>query len=321
MSALDGFHIEPADWTVDRDALRKVRDVVFIQEQSVPIEEEWDELDPACSHVLARSADGTPIGTGRLTPRHSIGRMAVLPAWRGHGVGAAILQTLIDRARSMGWTQVHLNAQVHAIGFYQRHGFTPEGETFMEAGIEHRRMRRTLDVPASPPSERGKPPERPEREMLQARTRADLAVAVLRIIEQARHTLVIHFPDLAPGVLDRDDILEALRRLATSGRVACVRLLLHDPDHLLRAGHRLIPLAQRLTSSIGMRVLVEDEDRAYPSAFIASDSGGYLMRPLAERFEGYGSTCKPSESRQLTRYFEEVWQRSAPATVLRNLEL
>lgn len=321
MNGTRGFRVEPADWSTDRSALRQVRDVVFVQEQAVPVEEEWDDLDPSCKHVLARSDDGTPVGTGRLTPRRSIGRMAVLSSWRGQGVGAAILQALVDRARDLGWNEVSLNAQVHAIGFYERFGFRAVGEVFMEAGIAHRRMTCVLDLPEPPPGERGTPPARPESEPLHARTREDLAHAVLRIILEARHALVVHFPDLGPGVLDRDDVLAALQRLATGGRGADIRLLLKDPDQVLREGHRLIPLAQRLTSSVALRVPVEDEDRAYPSAFIASDSGGYILRPLAERFEGKGSTCDRAQARRLMRYFDAVWQRAAPATALRSLEL
>ncbi len=321
MTASAGFRVEPADWATDRAALRAIRETVFIVEQQVPIEEEWDDLDPQCRHVLARADDGTPIGTGRLTPQRTIGRMAVLDAWRGHGVGAALLQALIDRARALGWTEVSLNAQVQAIGFYQRHGFQAVGETFMEAGIEHRAMSRSLEPLAAPPGERGTPPERPAYRLLQSETREQLVAAVSELLESARHEVAIHHRDLWPGVLDQEGILDALRRLATSGRGASVRLLLGDADQALREGHRLVPLAQRLTSGLQLRVPVEDPDRAYPSAFVVNDVGGYLMLPLLERFDARGASCNPGTARQLQRYFDEVWDRSAPATALRSLGL
>ncbi len=131
------FRVEPADYQVDLQDLRLVRETVFVLEQKVPIEEEWDELDPRCRHVLARDKHNRPIGTGRLTPEHKIGRMAVLPEWRGKGVGDAMLLALMDQARVQGWTEVRLNAQVSAERFYLRHGFEAYGERFMEAGIEH----------------------------------------------------------------------------------------------------------------------------------------------------------------------------------------
>lgn len=321
MNPAPGFRVEPADWAIDRDALRAIRETVFVQEQQVPVEEEWDELDPDCRHVLARDDAGTPIGTGRLTPQHTIGRMAVLADWRGRGVGAALLQALIDRARALGWDRVSLHAQVRAIGFYERYGFVPEGETFMEAGIEHLTMTRALDPLLAAPYERGSPPTRPDYQLLRTETREHVIAAVLQLFADARHAVVIHHRELAPGVLDHEDVLAAMRRLATSGRGADLRLLLGDPGQALRDGHRLIPLAQRLTSSIQLRVPVEDPDRVYPSAFLANDVGGYLMLPLVERYEGRGATCNPGTSRQLVRYFDEVWERSAPATVLRSLGL
>ena len=129
---------------------------------------------PRCDHVLAISEDGKAIGCGRLTPEHKIGRMAVLADWRGRGVGAAMLQMLIEIARERGWESVSLHAQVTAIDFYQKHGFDGVGERFMEAGIEHWTMQRTLEPIEPPPAERGTPPARPEAENLKCTTRSEL---------------------------------------------------------------------------------------------------------------------------------------------------
>lgn len=138
------YRLVDADYLRDLALLRAVRETVFVKEQKVPIELEWDALDPQSRHVLALDADGLPIGTGRLTPDRRIGRMTVLPHWRGHGVGAAILRRLLDIARGLGHDAVELHAQVDAIGFYERNGFTAWGEAFEEAGILHRHMRRRL---------------------------------------------------------------------------------------------------------------------------------------------------------------------------------
>jgi len=101
-------------------------------------------MDPLCVHVLALDADGTPIGTGRLTPDGKIGRMAVTKDWRNTGVGAALLQFLVESARQRGLPSCRLNAQSHALGFYRKHGFKAHGEEFLEAGIPHRHMQRSL---------------------------------------------------------------------------------------------------------------------------------------------------------------------------------
>jgi predicted GNAT family N-acyltransferase len=134
------YSIEVARFEDETDAIRSVRETVFVNEQAVPIELEWDGLDPACTHVLARATDGTPVGTGRLTPDDHIGRMAVLREWRGHGVGSAMLQALLDIARRQGRRRIVLNSQTAAMPFYARFGFVASGPEFMEAGIPHREM-------------------------------------------------------------------------------------------------------------------------------------------------------------------------------------
>lgn len=133
-----------ADWLVSRCAAQPIRSMVFIDEQNVPVELEWDEMDAVSLHAIARDADGAPIATGRLLPDGHIGRMAVLGPQRGRGVGASILEALIREARQRGDDSVVLHAQRQAEGFYRRHGFVAEGEPFMEAGIEHILMRHSF---------------------------------------------------------------------------------------------------------------------------------------------------------------------------------
>jgi predicted GNAT family N-acyltransferase len=143
MKASPNFSVRQADWNVDREILRELRAEVFIREQSVPVDLEWDEFDERSRHVVA-IADGVPIGTGRLLPDGHIGRMAVLRQWRGQGVGSALLATLIETARKFGMSRVKLNAQIQALPFYLRHGFQADGEEFLDAGIAHRRMWRDI---------------------------------------------------------------------------------------------------------------------------------------------------------------------------------
>ncbi len=140
MDSLWKFTVHDASWRDDLVALQALRREVFIVEQHVPESLEWDEADVQSTHVLALSMQGHPIGTGRLLTDGHIGRMAVLQPWRRHGVGSAILQVLIARARDAGREAVHLNAQIHALGFYARHGFIAHGVEFMDAGIPHRQM-------------------------------------------------------------------------------------------------------------------------------------------------------------------------------------
>jgi predicted GNAT family N-acyltransferase len=133
-----------ASWQDDRAALRAVREAVFVREQHVPSELEWDEFDAHGIHVLATDAAAGAIGTARLLRDGTIGRMAVLKAWRGKGVGKAILLRLLEEARKQHLQQIVLHAQTHASGFYRKLGFEMMGEEFIEAGIPHVRMVATL---------------------------------------------------------------------------------------------------------------------------------------------------------------------------------
>jgi len=144
------FSLREADYQQDFALLRAVREPVFVIEQNCPLAEEWDASDPLSRHVIAIDDQGQPIGTGRLTPEQRIGRMAVLASARGIGVGAAVLKRLIEIAEDLGYPQIRLSAQVHAIGFYQRYGFQAEGPEYDDAGIAHRLMRRALAAPAAP---------------------------------------------------------------------------------------------------------------------------------------------------------------------------
>lgn len=132
------------EWNTQRTDAQAVRYEVFVIEQKVPLEMEWDEMDASCLHAVAYDEQCVAVGTGRLLPDGHIGRMAVRKPARGSGIGARILEALVDAARQRGDRQVMLNAQTQAESFYQRYGFTREGEVFMEAGIHHIHMRRGL---------------------------------------------------------------------------------------------------------------------------------------------------------------------------------
>jgi predicted GNAT family N-acyltransferase len=136
--------ITVGSWEALRAHAQPIRFEVFVDEQKVPAEIELDEMDPLCVHAVAFDDAGQPLATGRLLPDGHIGRMAVRKAGRGKGVGGAVLQALIRAARERGDGEVILNAQTHAEGFYNAHGFAREGEEFMEAGIPHITMRASL---------------------------------------------------------------------------------------------------------------------------------------------------------------------------------
>ena len=142
---IDDFRVRLGGWTDASSEAKAVRETVFVREQNVPADLELDELDASSLHALAFDSAGKVLGTGRLLPDGHIGRMAVLPAARGQGTGRAILDALSEAARERGHEVIRLNAQIQAVSFYQKYGFTSEGEAFLDAGIPHVAMLKRLN--------------------------------------------------------------------------------------------------------------------------------------------------------------------------------
>ncbi|GAB2739887.1 GNAT family N-acetyltransferase [Streptomyces bullii] len=145
-----------AEDPADREACFAVRKEVFVGEQGVPEDIEYDAYDAGAVHVLA-VREGVALGTGRLLYGEaaaaqnggdrsvgSLGRLAVAKSARGLGVGAALVRAIEEAARARGLRAVDLHAQTHALGFYERLGYEAYGPEYLEAGIPHQAMRRAL---------------------------------------------------------------------------------------------------------------------------------------------------------------------------------
>ncbi|WP_420033185.1 GNAT family N-acetyltransferase [Streptomyces sp. cg28] len=151
------YDLRVAETEADRAACFAVRRDVFVTEQGVPQELEYDAYDTDAVHVLAVREDGTPLGTGRLLTGEAaavknggaedvgaLGRLAVAKTARGLGVGAALVGAIEGAARDRGLSAVDLHAQTHALGFYERLGYEAYGPEFPDAGIPHRAMRKPI---------------------------------------------------------------------------------------------------------------------------------------------------------------------------------
>ncbi len=134
------YTIRPATWQQDEQALRQIRQQVFIEEQNVPTELEWDGEDETAFHLLAEDNRGKPIATARMLADGHIGRVAVLASWREQGIGTALMEQMLVEAANRHLKNIFLDAQVDAISFYEKFGFQAEGKTFLDAGILHRHM-------------------------------------------------------------------------------------------------------------------------------------------------------------------------------------
>lgn len=128
--------VKTGDWLLLKKDAMLIREQVFIQEQDIPAEEEWDDLDAVAEHFVLY-VENQAAATARLLPNHSIGRVAVLQKYRGQSYGKAIMQEVIRVTKAQQRAFVRLSSQVHAIGFYQALGFTTEGDEYLDCGIPH----------------------------------------------------------------------------------------------------------------------------------------------------------------------------------------
>jgi predicted GNAT family N-acyltransferase len=135
--------ISAGETAAEMDQAHALRHEVFVVGQNVPVELEIDAVDPDCDHAVAL-VDGAVVGTGRLLPDGTIGRMAVAEGNRGQRIGAAVLAALEEQAAARGHDTVELHAQLHAAGFYDRAGYERVSDVYLEAGIEHVTMRKRL---------------------------------------------------------------------------------------------------------------------------------------------------------------------------------
>ena len=128
-----------ADWDEHQAVLQEIRKTVFIDEQSVPADLEWDEHDKYSTHFLVTD-NNKAIATGRLKNDGQIGRMAVIMPFRRLGAGSMLLDFILDHARQTGFDKVYCHAQVAVINFYLKKGFEMTGEVFLDANIPHQAM-------------------------------------------------------------------------------------------------------------------------------------------------------------------------------------
>lgn len=299
MPAAPGFRIETLDPARQAGELRALREQAGLPLPQAPAEAALDALS---HHVLARADDGQPLGSARLSPERRIGCMAVLPAWRGRGVGSALLAALIEEAQHRRWPRLELQAPPAALAFYARHGFLPLGARVADAhGGERHPMRRIFGGAAA------------------VEDAAAAIAASAALVAQARRQLLIYSRALDPGLLDSAPVLEQLRRFAVAARDKQVRVLLHDAAAPQRAAAPLLALAQRLPSVFAFREVVDPVDQGYAAAYLVNDGGGYYFRALGHRYDGETDLLGGGRARQLRDAFARVWERSRDCTELRAL--
>ncbi len=141
---LANIQIIQGDWATLNQPLIAIRTQVFIEEQHVPAEVEWDADDADAIHLLAFDAQNSPIGCARILKKGKIGRMAVLQTHRGSGLGSALLNKAIAVCRQLNMQKITISSQTHAIKFYENAGFIVTSEAYIDVNIWHKDMQLVL---------------------------------------------------------------------------------------------------------------------------------------------------------------------------------
>lgn len=145
-------------------------------------------------------------------------------------------------------------------------------------------------------------------------------LAAISMARQATRSLEVVSRDLDPAIYDDADFVEAVSRLCVSSPRVRVRMLVRDPASVVKHGHRLLPLAQRLSTFIDIRVPGR-EHAEYNPAFLLVDGAGVIYRTLADRYEATVSFNDPRTAQELGKLFEEMWQVASPDSNLRRMHL
>ncbi|NKG34540.1 GNAT family N-acetyltransferase [Acinetobacter junii] len=139
------FRVQSGHWDKLEQDAKFIRKQVFIIEQNIPEEEEWDDQDMISDHFVVYDQD-QPIATARLIQNNSVGRVAVLKTYRGQGIGRMIMLEIIQLAHQQDRTFLQLSSQVHAISFYEKLGFSIQGDAYDECGIPHIKMQLVIET-------------------------------------------------------------------------------------------------------------------------------------------------------------------------------
>ena len=300
------IEVRSAQWSQDHAILSEIHRRVFIEEQNVPKELEWDGADDSAQHWLA-CYEGQPVGTARMLRNGHIGRMAVLARARRRGIGSALLNDILISAKQQ-LREVFLHAQTHTLPFYERLGFIAEGPEFMDAGIPHRTMRLVLRQQHTLGTDSGR---------FAAHDRGAVA---LELAQQSRRQLRVLSHTLDHALYDNEAFVSALSELARRGRNSEIRLLVIDIKPLVQRGHRLIELCRRLSTTLRIRrANCEPED--IKENFLVADDRGVLCYSLREPEKAWADFNNRPLAEDYAAQFDELWHRAIDDPELRLLHV
>ena len=330
-------HVIPVTWQSHERELRRIRQTVFVDEQRIPEELEFDADDIAAYHVLALNSAGLALGCGRLLDGGLIGRVAVLADARATGLGKKLMTALIEAAQDKELSNIVLHAQEDAQTFYQKLDFIPTGVSFMEAGIKHITMQRVLPIPFNTTglkkSRVVQSDQRPEvlsttDNHAVARTSnlqefADDVSAVEQlhqIIAGARRSLRIYSPTLDHTLFDQPELVELVSDFARSAPGCHVDILLRDSRLIVARGHTLVELGRRLDEKMQIRRL-PDSIKGDKQSWLIADNNALWVQSEPEDYQGWSDRWNPVQAERFAKRYTQFWDRSGADPELRLLRI
>ena len=321
------IHVLPVEFSDEKDTLLKIRTRVFIEEQNVPKEIEWDGQDDDAHHFLAIDEAGRRIGCARLLPSGQIGRMAVLSDHSRKGIGFELLTAAIEEAKRLEFTRVFLHAQTHAEAFYRKAGFLPTGVEFIEAGIPHQAMELELPIPFEPQEpasiairEQDADTRSAVSELLQYRGESECLEGLKQSLQWPHRTVRIYSQYLDHALFNSDDVTGSLSEFVRHGPPAHLQVLIHSSNRIVSRGHRLLELARRLQSKIEIRNV--PTELAHDShSCVVFDTDAYWLMPDHEDYLALANPYDPVQARRLADRFDYLWSRSKTDPELRILRV
>lgn len=324
-NADDSYRLAVYDWDSAPKALQALRQEVFVGEQKVPPELEWDETDSIAQHFLVSNAVEQAVAVARLYPDGTgngrIGRMAVARSERGSGLGLWLLKEVMAEGYAH-YQHLILSAQEQAIPFYQRAGFLVCSETYDDAGIPHRTMRCTAPgLVLNQPSETPFPLHlEQDTTSWQLHTPSDWNAGLDTLASQARRRLWLFEPTLDSERYDREFLRDCFSQLARRSRYSEIRLLVIDDKHLVERRHHLVELMRRLPSHIQLR-LVNPDYPIPPCSFVLADDTGVAFRHLASEPRGFTNFNAAGRVKPLAQQFQQLWDTGRRSLELRDMPL
>ena len=314
------IEVEQCTWGTSQKVLMDIRRQVFIDEQHVPESEEFGEDDIKATHWIAYDADNVAMGTARMLG-DKVGRMAVLKAYRQRGVGSALMRQIIRYAEKTGLDSIQLDAQLHAIAFYEGMKFETDGSLFDDVGIPHQHM--SLDLkrfsnPRVAPAAVDISAE--ERQHIPLDNAEDFRRQANILAQRAHRQIRIFSPSLDTNIFDNDELRSSLFNFARLHPYAEIHMLVQNPQLLVQNSHRLLHLYHRLPSRIQIRTLKPGSLTSH-TEFMLTDQAGILYKQSPTRYTGYAVYWSPLEGTELAKEFDTLWNASDIDPELRNLPM